>query len=304
MSLALKMVVRNEAHNLNEGLGAICEVVDEIVIVDTGSSDGTPDILQREFGAKVYYSEPGEDVFSITAARNMALSKVQSDWILVLDADERLSPSDMMRIRSATEGGESAYILPWRNTRAGTIFDDYKLSLFRNGYHIHYEDFVHPNNQQSVRRAGLRAPVLEDVSILHSLDGVTPDRAGRKKRLMSYVRQYPTWWRYHWFLGYSHAREEDWEAAHAVLSPLASARPEQFPVECLNAHLVLIEFASRRNDLRECVRLIGEAEAFHREVLDDFEVQANQHLAGWLAKAKDLSAASDFAAIRAYEFAY
>lgn len=88
MSLGLCMIVRNEAEELPACLASVQGFVDEAVILDTGSEDDTIDIAQC-WGASVYQA-PWQNNFA--AARNLALSYVKSDWVLVLDADETLTP--------------------------------------------------------------------------------------------------------------------------------------------------------------------------------------------------------------------
>jgi glycosyltransferase involved in cell wall biosynthesis len=86
MTLTLSMIVRNAGADLERCLESARNVVDEIVVADTGSSDGTPGLAWR-LGARVLLI-PWEDDFA--GARNRALAEVRSDWVLVLDADERL----------------------------------------------------------------------------------------------------------------------------------------------------------------------------------------------------------------------
>ncbi len=88
-TLALSMIVKNGASDLAYCLASVHGIANEIVIADTGSGDGSPEIA-RQFGARVF-SIPWEDDFS--RARNLSLSQVQSDWVLILDADERLDAS-------------------------------------------------------------------------------------------------------------------------------------------------------------------------------------------------------------------
>jgi len=82
------MIVRDEAENLPPCLASVQNLVDEMIVVDTGSRDHTPDIAQQH-GAKVLAFEWTND---FAAARNAGLAEAQSDWILVLDADEVLVP--------------------------------------------------------------------------------------------------------------------------------------------------------------------------------------------------------------------
>ncbi len=94
--LTLSMIVKNEEKYLRECLDSVKNVVDEIVLVDTGSTDRTIDIA-KEFGAKVFHFDWIDD---FSAARNFALSKSTCDYILYLDADERLDPCSVLELKS------------------------------------------------------------------------------------------------------------------------------------------------------------------------------------------------------------
>ena len=84
MKISLAMIVKNEEDVLRECLNSVRSIVDEIVLVDTGSEDNTINIA-KEFGANLYRLDWVND-FSL--ARNFAAEKCNGDWILVLDADE------------------------------------------------------------------------------------------------------------------------------------------------------------------------------------------------------------------------
>ena len=88
-TISLCMIVKNEEKDLARCLDSVCGLVDEIIIVDTGSTDGTVEIAQRYQVQLEKIEWPGN--FAI--ARNMSLKKAVSDWILVLDADEYLDPA-------------------------------------------------------------------------------------------------------------------------------------------------------------------------------------------------------------------
>jgi glycosyltransferase involved in cell wall biosynthesis len=89
------MIVRNEAHQLADCLAPVADVFDEIVIVDTGSRDDTPRVAQR-FTPHVFHF-PWRDSFS--AARNESLRHARGEWIFWLDADDRLLPENVQRLR-------------------------------------------------------------------------------------------------------------------------------------------------------------------------------------------------------------
>lgn len=97
--LSLCMIVKNEERHLSRCLESVRDLVDEIVIVDTGSSDRTPEIA-RSFGAHVFF-QAWEDDFS--KARNFSIDQATGDWILVLDADEVISREDHAALRHLME---------------------------------------------------------------------------------------------------------------------------------------------------------------------------------------------------------
>ncbi len=86
--ITLSMIVKNEEKYLTGCLDSVKDVVDEIVIIDTGSTDNTIKIAEK-FGAKIFHFKW---INNFSAARNFALEKSNGDWILYLDADERLNP--------------------------------------------------------------------------------------------------------------------------------------------------------------------------------------------------------------------
>ncbi len=98
LTLSLCMIVKDEEEMLGRCLASICDHVDEIVIVDTGSTDRTVEIA-HEFGAKVLHHEWTGD---FSAARNVSFDAATSDWMMFLDADEVLVEGDAKRLRELT----------------------------------------------------------------------------------------------------------------------------------------------------------------------------------------------------------
>lgn len=93
--LSLGMIVKDEAQNLAPCINSVKEVVDEIIVVDTGSADNTKEIA-RQLGARVF-DFPWRDDFS--AARNESIRHATGDYILWLDADDRVDHTEMNKLR-------------------------------------------------------------------------------------------------------------------------------------------------------------------------------------------------------------
>lgn len=87
MKISLVMIVKNEEHNLPTCLNSVKDIVDEIIIVDTGSTDSTKEIA-KSFGAAIFDFKWNNN---FAAARNFGLKKSSGDWNLILDADESIS---------------------------------------------------------------------------------------------------------------------------------------------------------------------------------------------------------------------
>jgi len=109
--LSLCMIVRDEAEWIEPFLEHHAPNVDEAVVVDTGSSDGTDAAAERAGARVVRIKWPN----SFAAARNMALAEATGDWILTLDADEWITDDDMAALRRlAEEGNADAFVLTTR----------------------------------------------------------------------------------------------------------------------------------------------------------------------------------------------
>lgn len=134
-TLSVAMIAMNEEANLPRTLESV-RWADEIVIVDSGSTDRTIEIAQS-FGAKTSYHAFGGH----GEQKNVALDLCTSEWTLLLDADEVLSPELQKEIQEllAGEPKYAAYWIPRLNLilgrwmRHGGFYPDRKLRLFRRG---------------------------------------------------------------------------------------------------------------------------------------------------------------------------
>ena len=94
-TISLAMIVKNEDDKLVNCLSSICDLVDEVIIVDTGSTDGTKEIASR-YTNKIYDFEWVDD---FAKARNYAFSKATCDYIMWLDADDILLPDAQIKFK-------------------------------------------------------------------------------------------------------------------------------------------------------------------------------------------------------------
>jgi tetratricopeptide (TPR) repeat protein len=113
-SVSLCMIVKDEANRLGACLNVAKKLVDEIIVVDTGSKDRSRDIASV-FGASTLFYAWDND---FSAARNVSLSHARGDWVLVLDADEIIASQDhgvLRRLLLETKPGTTAYSIETRN---------------------------------------------------------------------------------------------------------------------------------------------------------------------------------------------
>jgi tetratricopeptide (TPR) repeat protein len=173
--LSLSMIVRNEAERLEACLRSVQGFVDEMVVVDTGSSDATIAIAER-LGASVHRIDwPGD----FAPARNQALQWVSGDWVLVLDADEQLRPEAREPLQQLMARPELLLINLLRQ-ELGALQSPYSnvSRLFRRHPAIHWSRAYHSLVDDSVAELLQREPHwrIADCStpaLLH--DGYRPE---------------------------------------------------------------------------------------------------------------------------------
>ena len=144
--LALLIITFNEETNIKACIES-ASFADEIIVVDSGSTDGTVAIAE-ELGAKVYYHK----MTSFAEQRNIALENTTADWVLFLDADERISPELAQTIQDAINNPREfhGFKLPRRSYFMGRWvrgwYPDRVLRLFRREKG-HYVGTVHESVQ-------------------------------------------------------------------------------------------------------------------------------------------------------------
>jgi glycosyltransferase involved in cell wall biosynthesis len=147
--LTAALIVRDEAHHLPDCLTSLRDVVDDIVVVDTGSVDDSPAIAAAH-GARVYHRAWDGD---FAAARNAALDRCESEWILYIDADERLDPVQRPAVEELlSDAPEVAFRLLLRPWAGATPYREYRL--WRNDPRIRFEGVIHEKVVPAIHAVG------------------------------------------------------------------------------------------------------------------------------------------------------
>lgn len=242
------MIVRDEARHLPGCLASVAGLVDEIIVVDTGSVDETP-ALARAAGA-IVSSFPWRDDFS--AARNASLAAASGVFVLILDADERLEPSAAAVIRALIaqddpRGPLTIYLPLIRNVdqRGAPLGADHMPRLWRADPRLRFSGRVHERVGVGLNPKQVFASTLQ---ILHL--GYDPEwveargKRARNLRLIEAERaadpSAPIWWYY--LARERYAAGEDAAALEGFCAVIADGRlinfttsARLFAVECLRA---------------------------------------------------------------------
>lgn len=142
--LSVIIITKNEAENIRACLTSVAWA-DEVIVVDSGSSDATVEIC-RELGAKVFVHDwPG-----FGAQKNRALSYAKNEWVLSIDADERVTPALQAQLIKAMEGKDKdGFFIPRLSQFCGRFirhsgwYPDFVLRLFRRSKGHFSDDVVH-----------------------------------------------------------------------------------------------------------------------------------------------------------------
>lgn len=197
-SVSLAMIVKDEERHLPRCLESCAPLVQEMVVVDTGSSDHTPQLAEL-FGA-ICISYVWSDDFS--AARNASLAATTGDWVLVMDADEAISVRDYERFKQVLAGSQPCgWVMTTRNYTTTLSMDGFKpldgaypedeagsgwtesdkVRLFPNRLGIVFEGLVHETVEASLQRIGL--PLERHLVPVHHYGGFEQSRSVRKQKL-------------------------------------------------------------------------------------------------------------------------
>jgi len=226
--ISLCMIVKDEEHNLADCLDSIVGAVDEINIIDTGSSDKTMEIAKM-YTERVFYFEWIDD---FSAARNFSFEKATKDFIMWLDADDVLSRENfslllklkeelnddidyvMMQYRTLNEDGSPSLIFP-------------KVRITRRAMNIRWHGTVHED--LDARGYGMSV----DICIYHKYKDLKPSRIRNMRILKKEIENGKADYRIYYYYGMASYYEASYREAEKYLSMVVeSGHTDSFdPIE-------------------------------------------------------------------------
>lgn len=164
MSLSIIIIVKNEESSIQDCLASVAWA-DEIIVLDSGSTDQTISIC-KEYTDKVYETDwPG-----FGQQKNRALEHATKDWVLSIDADERISYDLQTEIKRVIQlpGRHDAYTMPRRSNYCGRYmkhsgwWPDRVVRLFRRGKARFSDDLVHERVIVNGKTGKLKEPIIHE----------------------------------------------------------------------------------------------------------------------------------------------
>jgi glycosyltransferase involved in cell wall biosynthesis len=251
------MIVKDEERHLARCLRSLSGIADEIVVVDTGSRDGSLEIARSQ--ARVRLTEmPWPDDFA--AARNESVGRAQGEWILVVDADEEVVAPAGFRKTLARRRAEGLRVRIVNEQPPGALTRSEDLEvvrLFRNHPEHRFEGRVHEQVAPSIRRRGGKIG-RTDLVIRHHGYASREVQAGvlRTERNLELISrelaERPDDYYLHFQLGATLKVDQPERARLALERALETAPSDASPDVLEQTHMKLAQIALERGDLVPC----------------------------------------------------
>jgi len=177
------IIAKDEEDRISKALISLSKICDEVIVLDTGSSDSTPSIA-AEHGAQVFFTEWQSD---FSKARNTALSFCIGDIIITIDADEEIVDIDRSYLEKIfgdpSIGAAECTII--NALEEGNISTSHTYTrIFRNRSQIRYEGRIHEQIRNSVEKLGLT--VAQPIAVIHhtGYSVTNPQKIDRNREML------------------------------------------------------------------------------------------------------------------------
>ncbi|MCJ8346296.1 glycosyltransferase family 2 protein, partial [bacterium] len=189
--LSVCLIYKDEENHLNEFLDCFGDMADQIVLVDTGSSDQSNQIVQDRGYENFFFTWCND----FSKAKNYAMSLCTSEWILILDADERMDRLDLITLKDQLkETAFDGFYLPvinlkessWQTNREDYSSKQYRMNLVRNFKDFHYIYPIHERLDLSLEL--VKAPISAlELNIYHLgyIDSLCEEKSDRNLDLIN-----------------------------------------------------------------------------------------------------------------------
>ncbi len=218
------MIVKNEEKNLPACLESVKEAVDEIIVVDTGSTDNTVEVAKR-FGAKVYYFQWCDH---FAKARNESLKHATCDYILWLDADDRMKKEDVKKLielkKFLNPQDKYAFYFQLVNEyKDGRQDRCFQIRMFPNSDQIRFKGRIHETVMADLKRLKIESKFLEPVIRIFHMGYREKNRSKLErnlKLLLKALEEAPEEHIYYYYLGMTYSGLGETEKAKEYLKKL------------------------------------------------------------------------------------
>lgn len=284
------MIVKNEEKNIERALSWGKGVVEEQIVVDTGSTDRTVEIA-REMGAKIYHFQWIDD---FAAAKNYAISKASCEWIAFLDADEYFTQEDGKKLlQCVNEYQDTSYdgiLTGWihLNNEGQVIAADTQIRVFRNLPTVQYKRRIHEYLISTDNKPRKTADMVKELSIFHT--GYGSKESGRKikegrnwKLIQAELEDHPDDYEMWGYLGNEYSSVDEWDQAEEAYRRAISLFPEELEevnMSVSRIFLRLLKVLTIRPDNKEAdvMEIYGQAVAL-RPMEADYDYIVGEYLA-------------------------
>jgi glycosyltransferase involved in cell wall biosynthesis len=269
--LAVTMIVKNEAANLPRCLDSIKPFADELIVVDTGSTDNTVEIL-KQYDATVYHHE-WQDNFSLH--RNQVLGYVPEScgWLLMIDADEQLvtqlTQDKFKRFLASVGDQYNAVALNMKDMQDGRVCMDFNTTkIFRRGK-VQYKNIVH--NEPVFDGTVL---IMPNAHLVHYGYDLGPEEKARKHKrtialLEKRIADNPADWKAYFYLGQAIGYFEPGNHQAIIDNTLQYIQHKNDVADFnLSAYFTLIRAYMQNGQLKEAWQWILQARAALPDDLD------------------------------------